>query len=180
MSFPWSFIFRSSRSSTSSPRSKALLVSASNSCFLEKIKEENRIIVETDLYKSPSRTQNFDLIKDQTIFLKVGDHFFISSNLFSLRCIDILRKKLKLVTEISFLPKQPSLDGKQSLLLLENLWETAICKYAKAARYAGSSTSEKRGCSGFIQHFCNTLYACRMFGTKSETSGKIHIYSFKE
>ena len=36
--------------------------------------------------------------------LAVGHY---SRNLFSLLCIDILRRKLKLVTEISFLPKRP-------------------------------------------------------------------------
>ena len=89
MSFPWSFIFRSSSSSTSSPRSKALLVPASNSCFLfkkkKKIKEENGIILETDLYKSPSRTylgwfdkwsNHFPVCRRQFLLIQVTFSFY--------------------------------------------------------------------------------------------------------
>ena len=111
--------------------------------------KENGIILETDLYTFPPRIDLGEFGKRSNHF-PVGiihscrDHsfrlyyiliFFAESWNWSLRSRSYANVQGPRLRSVSF--------------LLENLWASAICRYAKVASCAGKN----RDCSGFIQHF---------------------------
>ena len=167
MSLPWSFIFRSSSSSTPSPKSK-LLCQYQIRVFSKKIKEENGIILETDLYKSPSRTQ------DLGWFDKRSNHFpqsrrsvFYFQVTFSLYDVLIFSGEIE-VGLWDLFPSQTAKPRRQpvSLVARKSMRNCDIWTIMRKQLVAQAPVrAKRRGCSGFIQHFCSTVYACRMFGT---------------